>query len=95
VPGAPFPQPYVSGHLYEIRISNLDEPSKLISEPARLVDNHVRGDLHFYYGIMEVSGPKHYLYARRVPRVIDGDCHPVGTGQNGGSVSELDRLLEP
>lgn len=105
VPGAPFPLPYVADHLYEISILNMDVQSKIAADPKRLVGgDYVLGDLHFYYDLMEVDGPKHYLYARREPRAIDGDCHPltldgdchpVGAGHNGGSVTGLDRLLEP
>ncbi|HVG33314.1 MAG TPA: hypothetical protein VM911_09545 [Pyrinomonadaceae bacterium] len=88
----PFPLPYVKGHSYEISLLNMDKVNKLDAKWRTEEDDYVLGDLHRYYDIMEVRGPKYQLFAPRVPRAIDGDCHVVGMGHNSESIPNFDLM---
>ncbi|HEV2915914.1 MAG TPA: hypothetical protein VGX92_21715 [Pyrinomonadaceae bacterium] len=80
----PFPLAYEAGHLYEISINNKEAGFKAQISELTL------GDLHEHYKIMEVRGPRHRLFAPpNILLAIDGDCHPIGSGHNGGTSVNL------
>ncbi len=84
------PLPYVPDHLYEISLTNMDSAKLGTYKERILPDNYVTGDFHYYYEVIEMSGPKHKLFAPRRPvyhRAIDGDCHI-------GRVSLADGLMD-
>jgi hypothetical protein len=84
--------PYDENHTYQLAITNMDMPKKLLPAEQRVIqDGYVKGDFHHFYDIVEVDGTPHDLWAQpRTVRAIDGDCNPIG-----GRFRTLQPLIEP